>query len=75
MNPGMVTIGIFFFCMERYDRSAFLRFKHPIDRASFGGNLQSVEFSARVHMTRAEIGTSVVLAREPFREWKGISRE
>ncbi|KAJ6124475.1 hypothetical protein N7471_011792 [Penicillium samsonianum] len=37
---ALVTIGIFFFCMERYDRSAFLRFKHPIDRATFGGNKQ-----------------------------------
>jgi hypothetical protein len=37
---ALVTIGIFFFCMERYDRSAFLRFKHPIDRAGFAGNKQ-----------------------------------
>ncbi|KAI3089904.1 hypothetical protein CBS147338_9300 [Penicillium roqueforti] len=45
---ALVTIGIFFFCMERYDRSAFLRFKHPIDRASFSGNKQpQVQTSAQ----------------------------
>ncbi|KAJ5612116.1 hypothetical protein N7510_005310 [Penicillium lagena] len=31
---ALVSIAIFFWCMERYDRTAFLRFKHPIDRVS-----------------------------------------
>lgn len=31
---ALLSIGFFFWAMERFDRAAFLRFKHPVDRVS-----------------------------------------
>jgi hypothetical protein len=71
---ALVTIGIFFFCMERYDRSAFLRFKHPIDRASFSGNKQpQVQTPAQSDSQQPTSSTCEadpkLAAPLPFPEW------
>ncbi|KAJ5194477.1 hypothetical protein N7472_006943 [Penicillium cf. griseofulvum] len=70
---ALMTIGIFFFCMERYDRSAFLRFKHPVDRASFGGNKPQVQIPSQSDSQQPASSICEVdpklAAPLPFPEW------
>ncbi|KAI9933811.1 hypothetical protein ASPWEDRAFT_168086 [Aspergillus wentii DTO 134E9] len=68
---ALLTIGFFFWAVERYDRAAFLRFKHPVDRVTSSSptqiQLPEAQASAAPKKTcDIEPGTTAPL---PMSEW------
>lgn len=70
---ALVSIGVFFYCMERYDRTAFIRFKNPIDRVNLGtSNTPNLDPSNQATLDTASNTCEVdpkLAAPLPFSEW------
>ncbi|KAJ6151315.1 hypothetical protein N7470_007909 [Penicillium chermesinum] len=67
---ALISIGVFFYCMDRYDRSAFLRFKHPIEHANLGSSQSQIDLSpgAKDASNTCEVDPKLA-APLPFSEW------
>ncbi|KAJ5973222.1 hypothetical protein N7481_010432 [Penicillium waksmanii] len=70
---ALVSIGVFFWCMERYDRTAFIRFKNPIDRVNMGtSNSPNLDPASQATLETASNTCEVdpkLAAPLPFSEW------
>lgn len=79
---ALLSIGIFFWCMERYDQTAFIRFKQPIDRtdlpstpppAAAGAGAGAGADASKQEQTKTASSTCEVdpklAAPLPFTEW------
>lgn len=64
---ALFSIGFFFWAIERFDRAAFMRFKHPVDRVSNSGASQ-IQLQSPPSPVQCDADPGAV-APLPFTEW------
>ncbi|KNG81886.1 hypothetical protein ANOM_010827 [Aspergillus nomiae NRRL 13137] len=67
---ALFSIGFFFWCIERYDRAAFLRFKHPVDRVTTSAGTPQIQLQPSSAPTAKMCDADPsVMPPMPFTEW------
>ncbi|KAL4940254.1 hypothetical protein BDV06DRAFT_197012 [Aspergillus oleicola] len=69
---ALLSIGLFFWCIDRYDREALLRFKHPVNQVTSSGTpqiqLQPTPPTTSTNTKQCDVDPSIQPPL-PFNEW------
>ena len=64
---ALLSIGLFFWCIDRYDREALMRFKHPVDRVNSGA--PQIQLQPTPPVAKQCDADPNIMPPLPFNEW------
>jgi len=70
---ALFSIGLFFWCIQRYDREALMRLRHPVDRVGSSGapqiQLQPTPPTSNSNSNSKQCEVENIMPPLPFNEW------